>query len=116
MARARISIITPYVLTEAEIDATLGALTPSAEAAIAALLKMDADDWRAQPDRIKVRQVVNFQASALLAASLAGAAAAHQRLEDAAFPTVSRTDDDLAAAVELLVEQALVKRAGGGVK
>ena len=57
----RISRGTPYILSAVDIDNMLGALTPRMEELIAAMLEMTIDEWRNQPKRKKVAQLVDHQ-------------------------------------------------------
>ena len=57
----RISRGTPYILTAVDIDNMLGALTPRMEEIVAAMLDMHVDEWRKQPKRKKVAQLVDHQ-------------------------------------------------------
>lgn len=57
----RISRGTPYILTAVDIDNMLRALTPRMEEIIAAMLDMTVEDWRKQPKRKKVAQLVDHQ-------------------------------------------------------
>jgi hypothetical protein len=64
------------------------------------------DDWRDQNDRVKVKQLVDFQNSGAFAATLATAAKAISDLEEVAFPVISPSvDEELRAALDLLNEQ-----------
>lgn len=78
----RISRGTPYVLSSTDMEHALAALSPRMEGAVAAILNMTVADWREQDDRLKVKQLIDFQNSAQLAATLATAAKAQTDLED----------------------------------
>jgi hypothetical protein len=102
----RISRGTPYILTTDDIGNALASIPPRVEEAIAYLLNMTVDDWRAQTDRIKVKQLVDFQNAGAFAATLATAAKAIGDLEEVAFPVITASvDEELRAALDLLNEQ-----------
>jgi hypothetical protein len=94
------------VLSTTDMENALAAVSPRVEEAIAALFNLTAEEWRAQPARVQVKQLVDFQNSAQLAATLAASAKAHTDLESVAFAAVAPSaTDDLRAAMELLTEQ-----------
>lgn len=105
MKQPRLSVGTPYIHTEVSIEASLSALTPRVEQAIAALLNMTTDDWRAQPDRVKVKQLVDFQTAGAVAATLAAASRATAELEAAAFASgIQPTPEGEEQLVERVVD------------
>ena len=104
MAPRRISISTPYVLTESEVETLLKSLTERVETAIAAMVNLSLDDWRAQTRRIKAKQIVDFQNAGVLAASMVGAAKAVNELDAVAFPAVSPPTEPDDALVDRVIE------------
>jgi len=112
----RISRGTPYVLTAAEIENLLGALTPRMEEQVAAMLEMPAAEWRKQTKAKRAKQLVDFQTRGQFAAAMSAAAKAHTDMEAAAFAVTMQTEaqsltDEVAALTELV--HGLVK---GGTK
>lgn len=101
----RLSRGTPYILTSADIENALKALTPRTEAAIAQVLELTAEQWHALDDKVKVRHIIDFQNRSILAASLAAGAKVHTDLEEAAY-AVTRVHeaDTLADEVRALRE------------
>lgn len=101
----RISRGTPYVLSRGDIENALASLTPRTEEAIAALFGISVDQWRRQTSEVKCKQVIDFQNSAALAATLAAGARVHTDLESAAFAVTQATEaQTLAEEVRALRE------------
>ncbi len=115
MAR-RISRGTPYVLTAAEVENLLGALTPRMEEQIAAMLDTTVEAWRKESKGKRAKHLVDYQNRGQLAAVLAASAKAHTDLEAAAFAVTMQTEAqslaDTVADLQSLVH-GLVK---GGAK
>lgn len=88
----RISRGTPYVLSQADIENALMGLRPRTEEAIASLMDMSPEKWRAQTKAKRASQIVHYQNSGQLAASIAAVAKAHTDLEDAAFTVTQITE------------------------
>jgi hypothetical protein len=86
MTRARISRGTPYIQTTADIENTLAAATPQMEENIAAMLRMPAEEWRAQPVAVKVKQINEHQIRGQAAAALAAATKAQTDFTEAVQP------------------------------
>lgn len=102
----RISRGTPYILTTDDITNALAAIPTRVEEAIANLMNMSAEDWRAQNDRVKVRQLVDYQNTGAFAATLTASAKAISDLDEVAFPVITPSvDEELRAALDLLAEQ-----------
>lgn len=101
----RISRGTPYVLTSGEVEIALKSLTPKTVLAIASLLEMTVADWDALDDRMKVKHLIDYQNSSILAATLAAGAKAHTDLEAAGIiQTREATVDALTAEIDTLRE------------
>ena len=119
----RISRGTPYVLTAAEIENLLGALTPRMEEQVAAMLDMSVEVWRKESKGRRAKHVVDYQNRGQFAATMAASARAHTDMESAAVAitqaieaqtltaTVSALADEVAALSQLT--HGLVK---GGTK
>lgn len=106
MTARRISRGTPYILTTDDITNALAAIPPRVEEAIANLMNMGVEDWRAQNDRVKVRQLLDYQNAGAFAATLSTAAKAIADLDEVAFPVITPSvDEELRAALDLLNEQ-----------
>jgi hypothetical protein len=106
----RISRGTPYILTATEISETLKHLSPRIETAIATLMNLSVEQWRAQADKVKAKQLVDFQSAGALAATMAASERAIGDLEAAAYPTVtpSNADDLVDSVIEGLHKRGLI--------
>ena len=96
----RISRGTPYILTATEVTEILKHLPPRIELAVAALMNVTVDVWRAQPDKIRARQIIDYQNAGMFAATMAAAERAIGDLEVAALPTAHPTE----ALVDQLID------------
>lgn len=91
----RISRGTPYILTATEIEQILKHLPPRVETSLAALMNLSLDEWRAQPVKVKAKQIVDHQNAGAFAATMAASERAIGDLEAAATPTIATDPDAL---------------------
>ena len=82
----RLSRGTPYILPSADIDNALRSIAPHTAHQIATVIGLTIEEWYALDDRLKVKHLIDYQNSAVLAATVVAAARAHTDLDDVANP------------------------------